>query len=598
MNYEQLPYKKISGYGRYGYSTESFEEFAITSDGSIKASVRKNDGRALNPFFSVDQEFIDKMQNITTVELAQSVPHIKIRRINPDTLQPEEPSFNVSVFNKQIDFNEPANNFQADRPIASLKDLSITTEEANGPYYITRVNLNIKIHRPAAIRESALLHLFTFGENIEVQFGWNSPNEHLAKKESFQFIVAKPSIAIGSDGQIDFALEGVGVTDRLFFQMYIGNNKLDPYLTSLEETKKRIIKDIDKLDGRKSIDDKSKIKGFKTELINLDVKIRTAAKDRLAESLKVLITNEKRREYFYEDKIKKIPHETIRFGDLVHTLLEPLVEQAFKLRYPSTGTGVNKGKKFTIVMGTFNDYAGNYAGQSLANFEIPVIKILEIFRDEANKGLTSLSFDNFLSNIKGWFESDELYTFKGSGPTKVTKFQTIVFENKNTIEWWLLDIEWKKPDMSEILKKSRTDGATPLAEIKKTLKEKGIPYLAFGHVNTMIKSANFSPVEIEGLAEHLIAESWKEIKDERKAGVRTVTAGEKLDSIETGKVNFGIIPIQGTLELTGHVDWKPFRTMWIDTQTVWYDMLFCVLEVSHTLSSQGFVTTLKLSPLQ
>mgnify|MGYP001598342317 CR=1 FL=1 len=125
-----------------------------------------------------------------------------------------------------------------------IKDVAVINPSLNERRLIATIatNLNIKVHRPAAIRSSPLIHLFTFGEAIEVQFGWNSTNEHLNKKDVFQFIVAKPSIAIGADGQMDFSLEGVGVTDRLFFQMYIGTNKIDPYLAALEETKKGIAK--------------------------------------------------------------------------------------------------------------------------------------------------------------------------------------------------------------------------------------------------------------------------------------------------------------------------------------------------------------------
>jgi hypothetical protein len=50
------------------------------------------------------------------------------------------------------------------------------------------------------------------------------------------------------------------------------------------------------------------------------------------------------------------------------------------------------------------------------------------------------------------------------------------------------------------------------------------------------------------------------------------------------------LPLKGEMTVIGNTDWKPFKSFFLDTGFWFVDGVYRILEVTHTLSNEGFFT--------
>jgi hypothetical protein len=178
------------------------------------------DNKLTNPLFNFDKTFSEKLNKITPLELAQSSPYIKLDIV--DLEGNTKTNMNVAFFQKQINFDEISKGRSADRPLMSLIGVDIWTSEASGYFYYTHVTLKLKIHKKDDLSDMAVVALLFPGCPLRLEYGWNSPNEFLATKQTLSINVINYNLNIDKTGQADLTVECMAFND-VFTNAYIGD---------------------------------------------------------------------------------------------------------------------------------------------------------------------------------------------------------------------------------------------------------------------------------------------------------------------------------------------------------------------------------------
>lgn len=161
---------------KYHYIGDTEPKF---SEGLTKL---ENDDNFVNPLFNFRQEFIDQLNSITPLELGQSVPYVRLEIM--DLKGKVLDDLNLSFFHQPININKISEQERyTDRPLMSLKDLDITTDNASGHIFYTRVNFTLKIHKPDLLSSQTLIGLLFPGVPLQLTYGWNSPNTTLLNQK-------------------------------------------------------------------------------------------------------------------------------------------------------------------------------------------------------------------------------------------------------------------------------------------------------------------------------------------------------------------------------------------------------------------------------
>jgi hypothetical protein len=551
-----------------------------------------------NPIFNLNQDFVNRLQSITSIEMGQSIPHISLKRLDENGVIKDD--FNLEFFTKQIDFEgmRAPNSRFSDRPIMSLKDITISTDQASGWMYYTKVTLALKIHSPYALMNESIQAMLIPNLPLLLEYGWNSPNELLNKKEVLLFSPYNYQLSMDVTGQIDLTVEAMAFHEQ-FNNTLVGDEK--DVLVPSEYFN----------EGQGSISDKflklkdhiKYLNGLKTKKGTVDYKnvqdqlqsfspTAELAKGIIGETFRnnldqLKANSHKRSENRNgpnQEKLDPLNYEAFTFHDVLFFLCDKTFKNLTNI--------IPGAKELRIVYGNANDNAGRYKSVSLADFPIRKDEFYKMLSKEAGKGNPVLTIQKLLNNIIDKFFNNKQYWNHDLSAADLKSFDmpqvvcTLINyrEGKDVImELQIIDAKSGIPQTSKLM----PTGPGPENAVEQKLKQvdPNLPILKLGSAGSFFKSVTFNQVSDEHMKAVLINRMQSTAID-FNIPVKSINQSKPQTPLQ--------LPLKGTISVVGQVDWKPFRSFYLDAGLYLVNGVYKIQSVVHKLSHQGFDTTIEI----
>lgn len=552
--------------------------------------------KASNPVFNFDQSFIDGLEGITALELNQSQAYIDLAAIDMGGEVIE--NFSVNFLNRNIDFEQLGSGLRySDRPEMSLVNAQIQSSNYTGYLYISEVTLNIKLHKPDSLTTTTLISLLFPEQNFRLTYGWNSPNDFLNdSKQTLHFSIKNYNINIDTDGQINLTIMGTAEFDR-FNNTYIGdegaevntpfvNNQEFDGLNALLRKRKAYDEHLKAVkDQESSQNDVDLLKTMAFTFKDAEKLVRGSIRKKFAERWARL------RELTQEIEFGKKKVKVVTLHDVVFTMCNETLDAL-----DTASPGAPEGNEFRVIYGEFNDQAGSFKGQSIADFPIVLSELKGCFK-RAFPGVHTVGklfnclIDEFIENEEYWkrlLSGNELETF--DKVDVYIRIENRIKTNKSSgkdekiSEIMFLDIHKDIPQTTANL----GDGKKSQQEIEDSVTG-GLefPILRLGHAQSYIKNINLSHIVDQAMKSVLI---YRQNQNRIQAARSTLVAGSELSGAPTKPLR---LPFKGTLSVVGHTGWRPFRAFYLSTGIFIIDGVYKILNVKHNLSNAGFVTEIE-----
>jgi hypothetical protein len=540
-----------------------------------------------NPIFNFSQDFINKLNTVSPIQLAQSQPYVSLKTVGLDGKVKED--LNLSFFMKPMDMASiGTGNRYSDRPAMSLKDVEISTDLASGYLYYTNVTVRVKIHKPDVLASTSLIALLFPGMPLILEYGWNSPNEFLNEKERMLFAVRGYDLSFDATGQIDLTISGMAFNER-FNNTLVGDfgDKVDtPNISNdefngIEANLQQIEEYVEYLDGiQKRVNANSNDYKLVKNMADSFKKAETKARGIISKNfsdLKVKLNDKSLiKKVTFGPSLKDI--ECINFHDVVYTLCQNTFTSLTKI-FPSVN-------EFRIVYGTFNANTP-LGGVSIAEFPIHLNKLNKKFKEFYNNGQMVPTVEALLNILVSDFIDNEEY-WKGSlSAGDLFEQPDIVFHftnRGNIMELLILDINNGLPITTVQLPQGKaSDKEAEDAVISGT----NMPVIRLGHANSFIKTINLSQIADENMKAVLI----ERMSRDRLVDLRsTIVPGPALESVPVTPLT---LPLQGNASVLGHIGWKPFRAFYLSAGLFLLNAVYKITKVSHRLGADGFKTDIE-----
>ena len=546
-----------------------------------------------NPIFNFDADFFSNLNSINATELGQAIPYIHLYSMDLQGNIIED--FSLDFFHKAADLEEiKKGKRNADRPIMSLKELIISTDNASGYLYYTNVTLKIKLHSPDALSQTTLMSLTFPGMPHLLEYGWNSPgssNKLLSGKERLLFSVKSYQLTLDATGQVDLTVEGMTFNERFGSTLvgdtgvaidtkktkHVNEKEFDGVFANVERLNKYIkyLNEIKERTGKNSND---------YALVAELAEIYKSNEKRARGNMSKRFTASKKRLYdpkicYTKEKVGKL----VRLHDLVKALLDDTFS-GMRKQWPTVG-------EFRVIYGNFNDTiesAGIGVNKSIADFPIQIKQFDNLMKADTAKGQFVPTINKVLNSlIRDFLENEEYWKDKISSKTQKEFHMPKVhfnFSNRgDMIELTVTDIREGVPPT--LTKLPREKGSQAEAE-RSVIGDTGLPILKLGHANSFIKTITLSQISDEYMKAALI---------ERMARDRTTNPRQtKVPglSLSAKPVTPLTLPLRGSAELLGMVEWKPFRSFYLSAGIFVIDAIYKITKVTHRLSPGSFNTSI------
>jgi hypothetical protein len=591
-------------------STDSVEDFTEADHGSED---QKDKGTA-NPIFNFNQTFINNLQSISAVELGQSVPYVRLRTIDHNTGEVID-DLNIQFFHKTLDMDTIKDSKRfTDRPDMSLKELTISTDQASGYLYYTNVTMRIKLHNPEKLEDNTLLSFLVPAAPLLLEYGWNSPNDFLNRKSNLLWQVQSYNLNFDVTGQVDITVIGKAFNET-FNNIYVGDDgtaitigqskegDLDKTTVSEETPEEVQFSNLGLLKRRldrlsKFLKDNKKKRqkvanyGIVQSLYEDLQKVERRQRGQLAKKFADLKKNLKEKGYV-EKKWGKGPVACWTFHDIIYTLCNNTFEKMTSVFHPvPEKTREDPDIKPTapelrIIYGKFNPNSGHFAGKSIADFPIPKKRFNSWLKKKRRNGQWVPTVGGLMNMmIRNFCENPELHraglSKKDRKGFKKPDVTVNVTNRGNVIEVQIVDINQDFPLTSAELTKKNVKPNDILNSMRKKM-----PVILLGNAGSFIKNLNMSQISDQYMKAVLIERMNRDrIYDLRSTVVPAKGLGESTVTPLT-------LPLRGTMNVLGHVDWKPFRAFYLSTGVYIIDAVYKILKVSHKISAEGFNTNIE-----
>ncbi len=541
-----------------------------------------------NPIFNFEQSFFDKLQGVSTLELARSVPHVSVHTLDLNGEIIED--LNINFFFKTIDLNKLGQGIKhADRPVMSLKNIELKTSLASGYLYYTDVNLSIKIHSPAVLTQTTITSLIFPGMPHLLEYGWNSPNEFLNdSKERLMFQVVTYSLNIDETGQIELTVQGKALNDNFNNTLVgdVGNPIESEFINDSESggihhNKEKIQKYIDYL---KEV---QKSGGQQSHDYDLTREIATSYKsiEKIARGTISAKFREKKKQLKEHAK-----GGTIKLHDLIHTLCDETFS-AMTNAWPRVS-------ELRFIYGDINETIRNgMVPQSLSEFPIDLDRFDKMVKRETQRGqfvmtvqrLLNLLADEFIENEDIWKDAlvDRVADIYNKPEIVINFSNRNGAGDKGVMEITFHDVKNGIPATTAQLPKGKAAEATAESAVVNSSSQP-LPILRVGHANSFVKNLSMSQITNSSMKAVLIE---RMAKDRKITARSTKVQSKAIASVPTTPLT---LPLRGSLRVVGHREWKPFRALYLSSGIFLVDGVYKIMEVSHNLSADGFTTDLVL----
>lgn len=574
-----------------------------------------------NPVFNFSEHFFEDLQKITPIDLAMSVPFVALRSMKD---QKVDIDFNLALFQKPIDFSKISSGERySDRPIASLIELKIKSDQGSGYIYFQEISFTIKVHKPDIAMNGILISLLFPGFPMEIEYGWRNSkapkDSPLNKTEKLQFALKSYNISYNVDGQIDLTIDGTAFSER-FNNTLLGDeggtvadlkksgltpeqiedimNK-DGLSAQIEATKNYVeylqsVKDSPDQTGKRSMK-------IVNQMLESYQNIGNNARGRTKKNLdkKILALKDKSQagaEYFEVIKGKK--HKLFKEGFItIHDLVSTVCKDTFEAFQKITST-----EKLRMLYGLFSDEVGKnqskFAGQPIADFPIDLVKFRESVTEQQASNGGALTLEAFFNIIIRDFLHDDGYWKKLESTNDGVRIPYAYLALNNyrdggdngaaQMDISLIDIGRDVPMTSELIKGVDT---LSVGDFEKKLRAEGLPILKLGHGNSFIRELKMENVTDQYIKAALI----KRMADSSSTLTRAFVPPGLQSAIEGSDVKTPLhLPLRGSMNVLGSVDFKPFRAFGLLSGIFVTDAVYKIMSVTHTLNNSGFTTNLEI----
>jgi hypothetical protein len=552
-----------------------------------------------NPILRFDKSLIDNFQAVSPTELGESVPYVSLRTVDLHGNVLEDLSMNF--FHAPVDMEKIKEGKRyGERPVMSLKELSLKTTLAGGVLDYTSVTLLVKIHSPSILKTSTAVSFLIPGAPLLLEYGrkgtlrgreGKTSSEFLNQKEQLLFQVKSYNLSMDALGQIDLTVEGTAFNDT-FNNVYVGDTGLPSDTENLDQSQSENLKML--------YDRQEVISKYMTELldeknkgsIDYDLISKWLTESQEIAAFKVRNTPIHRkfvtshvevlgRVSFNKMFGKKHPHQqVVKLHDLLYTYCHDTFGALAK-----TFPGI---AKFSVVYGNFNDRAGPaLGGKSIAEFPIHKRRFDKMLQKMKKGGQLVPTLSVFLNYVEAEFLEDKNYWTWLLSPKEREIYNhpniKIHLENKGSeLVLNIIDLKSDIPPTTGVL----PIGKSPEAKVEKEVKDLGIPIIRFGHANSFIKSLVLNQHADQAMKAALIERMW----NSRIEGPRSLVP--PAESRETTGTTPLTLPLKGTASVLGHVAWKPYRTFYLAGGIYVVNGFYKITGVTHKLSAAGFNTNI------
>jgi hypothetical protein len=543
----------------------------------------------------LDKKFISDLQALSTEQIAQSIPFVSLKTVNTDG-KPIE-NITLSFFQKAVDFDNISNATTrfSDRPIMSLKDLQLKTDLAGGYLYYTTVTLSLKIHSPYALLNGTLIALLIPGVPLILEYGRNGPVEVLNEHEILLFAVRTYNLTIDQAGQIDLTIEGMAFNEK-FGNVMVGDEATKGVAVndgtvydSLEKLKRHLEYLTNIAKQNKPID-----YNIPRDQAQSYMDIEERAKEKISEVFKKGLVNveghcKPRKIQRNKRDIELGPH--IPFHDLFYLLCDVTLQNVSSLAIGAS--------EFRVVYGMFNENAGPFKNRSIADFPICYKTFTDKFigkkvetgeRVISIQALLNYIAENFIDN-KGYWEQ----TLGATGEDFVMPFPVYNFcnyrdneTNATVLVLQILDVNRNVPNTTGYYP-SKEESLAPENYVEEKLKKSpysNLPIIRLGHAGSFIKTTSLTQI----LDEYMKATLIKRMYDAGASLINQTTQEERNIAKASDPL---VLPLQGTMEVLGHIKWRPFKCFYLDAGIYIVNGVYKIISVTHKLSHQGFSTSIE-----
>ncbi len=526
---------------------------------------------------TVTQQTVDLLEGITAVDIAQSVPYIRITRMDPTTRLPtgvplnafmtKPPEFGASMASKLS---------YADRPPVSLQGLSVSVGFRYGDIVVEDVEMTLLVHRPSAIfddEDSGWSSLITPGESHVLEYGWtgSSANDLINGVGYHDGGIIVPSIRailfttylytfkIMPTGEIEINVKGK--QNGLFA---LSKTLIGGPTPALEM-------------GTPFLDDRQDPAALDTS--------RKSVQEGLAQLSKLKV------------KDGRAKNSRVRLIDVANILLAPVIEARAPL-WGFDGTELSIGN-FNPSVGKTSEKYGSKRPTSIGDFEVPYDDVVKVLNTTVKTG-KSMTLDSFINDVfrvpnrtDAW-ESSTVVTGANAERFVTPTIAARVTESRAGGRRILVVTIFDKRELFQRLAREGT--IDPKVLSRETVRNRvigaGVPYVAFGKGLSFIQEANFEVVMNDAIHRAKIEKGAKQQRSRRQ--LTEETSRESREGLPDDFHEVWASAIQGEITMLGNFAFDAMATIWFDFRVPIWDGLFNITGRRDELTQAGFSTTIEV----
>lgn len=548
-----------------------------------------------NPVYNFTSDFVSQFQNISSTDIAMAVPYLRLSSLgaNGEVLE----DYNLQFFHKTIDMANVSGPARfSDRPTMSLKSVRLHTDAAQGTIALTKVSIALKVHRADDYINGSLLSLMMPGTMMRLVYGWNSTNATLNERDVLLFNISQYFITLDTSGQLDLNVEGLTqmqsfgatllgdigepvalddlVNDEQAANIANQKQRVETYTAHIKQSKQ----------GRSTSRNLDVVRKQAKATVNAKQRAVPQIRRRFANLFDQLRRKKKSDGYkFITEKRRKT--NTLSHGEYVtvHDVIKTLCGSTLDALH---GTFVPSSRQFRVVYGAFNGTLETFANRSIADFPLSWNDFSRRLSEMSANGSTIPTLNAMFTMIAD-FIKDPMYWRNNlisqneevTLPNITIQFGSHLSGEQEVIQLTIIDT---KKDIPHTISKINGVGKSQASqkEIEDAVTNGEIPIIALGHANTFVKTVNIQSDNDEQMRAVQIAKAQKRLSE------RIPTAKQDVDV----KENPLFLPLNGSMDVLGHVEWKPFRFFFLRTGLYLVDAIYCITSVEHEIDAAGFKT--------
>lgn len=548
------------------------------------------------------QDSVDLLENITAADLAQSVPFLRISRVNPLTRKPfDEPILNFE-FQKPPQFGSTISEESryGERPPVSLSSFTIETQQQFGEFVIQKIKLELTVHKPASLgdKKNRWMSIMTPLQSHVVEYGWTGTSknplingEGVRDRNKSTFVDSINSILfttnhytfdISQDGKMNIVVHGWQNGNYMFERMYL-SDKIQEH------------RDLNVAEVKSDSNTKVKRNAQKTLLKSENKKLR---KD-LQNNLKKLINSDKPLLYY-------IGKDGRKYANLID-VLNVLTYDTIKERANDWGFDT-----INLQLGAFNQKVSTLSQRKFKNKKVANIADFPVDLKNMNKFISTqtrngvqITMKNFINNlIQETVNRAENFSpgkIKYNGMTlneelpyvKIKVLGSLDDRRKNRIlNVSIIDLKREFVQNFDGEELKPIEDKISRERVKKKLRERNIPFISMGKATSFIKDSSFEVLMDNEIQAILLDNAAKDLRT--RIDQTSHNGAQLQNGLPDPQHVLWSSAMEGTITMMGNFVFDTFSYLWLDFGVDLWSGPFNVLNKTEVITPGSFITTLKV----